>query len=98
MMHRYIQLLTLGVLVIFASVSFADSDIMKPYPLPEAGYDRMVIHLEPLGNEDLRKVGIFTGSTDLQCLLSMETSGFVQPVTIATIHNNFSSQHISLLF
>ena len=74
MMHRYIQLLTLGVLVIFASVSFADSDIMKPYPLPEAGYDRMVIHLEPLGNEDLRKVGIFTGSTDLRCLLSIESS------------------------
>jgi len=74
MMHRYIQLLTLGVLVIFVSVSFADSDIMKPYPLPEAGYDRMVIHLEPLGNEDLLKVGIFTGSTDLRCLLSIESS------------------------
>ena len=42
-MHRYIQLITLAVFVIFASVSFADSDIMKPYPLPEAGYDRMVI-------------------------------------------------------
>ena len=63
MMHRYIQLITLAVFVIFASVSFADSDIMKPYPLPEAGYERMVIHLEPLGNEDLRKVEILIGKT-----------------------------------
>jgi serine protease inhibitor ecotin len=78
MMHRYIQLLTLGVLVIFASVSFADSDIMKPYPLPEAGYDRMVIHLEPLGNEDLRKVGIFTGSTDLRCLYMLSRESFLK--------------------
>ena len=67
-MHRYLQLITLGVFVLFASVSFADSDIMKPYPLPEAGYDRMVINLEPLGNEDLRKVEIVMGKTiEIDC-------------------------------
>jgi ecotin len=34
---------------------------MKPYPLPEEGYDRRVIHLEPLANEELRKVEIIIG-------------------------------------
>ena len=67
-MHRYIQLITLAVFVLFASFSFADSDIMKPYPLPEAGYDRMVINLEPLDNEDLRKVEVLIGKTiEIDC-------------------------------
>ena len=47
--------------LMLACETFADSDIMKPYPLPEAGYDKMVINLEPLGNEDLRKVEILIG-------------------------------------
>ena len=67
-MHRYLQLVTLGVFILFASVSFADSDIMKPYPLPEAGYDRMVINLEPHGNEDLHKVQVLIGKTiEIDC-------------------------------
>ena len=67
-MHRYFQLITLGVFVLFASFSFADSEIMKPYPLPEAGYDRMVINLEPLGNEDLSKVEVLIGKTiEIDC-------------------------------
>ena len=45
----------------FCPLSFADSDNLKPYPLPEAGFERLVIHLEPLANEELRKVEIVIG-------------------------------------
>jgi ecotin len=82
MMHRYIQLITLFVLMLSASVSFADSDIMKPYPLPEAGYDRMVIHLEPLANEDLSKVELLIGKImEVDCNLH-SLSGMLESETI----------------
>ena len=45
----------------FCSFAFAESDNLKPYPLPEAGFTRWVIHLEPLANEELRKVEIIIG-------------------------------------
>jgi len=67
----------------FTSVSFADSDVMKPYPLPEAGYDRMVIHLEPLDNENLRKVELLIGkSMEVDCNLH-SLSGTLERKTIA---------------
>ena len=81
-MHRYTELITLFVLVLFASVSFADSDVMKPYPLPEAGYDRMVIHLEPLTNEDLSKVELLIGKImEVDCNLH-SLSGMLERETI----------------
>ena len=48
-------------MLVFCPLSFADSDSMKPYPLPEEGYDRWVIHLEPLASEELHKVEIIIG-------------------------------------
>lgn len=81
-MPRHIQLITISVLVMFASVSFADSDIMKPYPLPEDGYDRMVIHLEPLSNEDLSKVELLIGKImEVDCNLH-SLSGKLERETI----------------
>jgi ecotin len=55
-------------MLVFCSFAFAESDILKPYPLPEAGYNRRVIHLEPLANEELRKVEIIIGKTmEIDC-------------------------------
>ena len=82
MMHRYIQLITLFVLMLSASVSFADFDIMKPYPLPEDGYDRMVIHLKPLTNEDISKVELLIGKImEVDCNLH-SLSGMLERETI----------------
>ena len=36
---------------------------MKPYPPAEDGYKRMVIHLQPLANEDINKLEIIIGKT-----------------------------------
>ena len=81
-MLRHIKLITISVLVMFASVSFADSDIMKPYPLPEDGYDRVVIHLEPLSNEDLSKVELLIGKImEVDCNLH-SLSGKLERETI----------------
>jgi ecotin len=82
-MHRYILLIILFVLVLSGSFSFGDSDIMKPYPLPEVGYDRMVIHLEPLDNENFRKVELLIGKTmEVDCNLHF-LSGMLERQTIS---------------
>jgi ecotin len=43
---------------------------MKPYPQPEEGYDRMVIHLESLTDENLHKAELLLGKTmEVDCNL-----------------------------
>jgi len=59
--RRFMTCAALCWMLAFCSLSFAGPDNMKPYPLPEEGYDRRVIHLEPLANEELRKVEIIIG-------------------------------------
>lgn len=59
--RRYMQIIGFCGVLLFTSLSSADSDNMKPYPLPEEGFERWVIHLEPLAAEELRKVEIIIG-------------------------------------
>jgi ecotin len=61
---------TLNVFIIIVAVSYAESETMKPYPQPEEGYDRMVIHLESLTDENLHKAELLLGKTmELDCNL-----------------------------
>jgi len=62
-MHPYTKLLVTSVFLLFSSHVFAATDIMKPYPPAEEGYKRMVIHLQPLTNEDNNKLEIIIGKT-----------------------------------
>jgi ecotin len=59
----FCSFILIGILLISVSASFAGSEIMKPYPLPEEGYNRMVIHLEVLKNENLNKLELLIGRT-----------------------------------
>ena len=59
--RRQMHVIGFCCLLVCASFAWADSDNMKPYPLPEEGYDRFVIHLQPHADEALRKVEIIIG-------------------------------------
>ena len=66
--RRYIQVIGLCWLLVSVSFASADSDNLKPYPQPEEGYDRFVIHLQPHADEALRKVEIIVGkSLEIDC-------------------------------
>ena len=66
--RRYMHVLVFCWLLICTSLAFADSDNLKPYPLPEEGFERWVIHLEPCADEELRKVEIIVGkSMEIDC-------------------------------
>ena len=55
-------------MLVFCTFAFAESDNLKPYPLPEPGFERWVIHLEPHADEELRKVEIIIGkSMEIDC-------------------------------
>jgi len=66
--RRCMQIVGFCGMLICTSFAFAGPDNLKPYPLPEEGYDRWVIHLEPLANEELHKVEIIVGKTmEIDC-------------------------------
>lgn len=52
-----------SLLLLFSKIIFADSYGMKPYPPAEAGYKRMVIHLQPLADENDNKLELIIGKT-----------------------------------
>jgi len=62
-MPSYAKLLLISVFLLFSTHVTAASDEMKPYPPAEEGYKRMVIHLQPLANEDNNKLEIIVGKT-----------------------------------
>ena len=62
-MQRYAKFLVISSFLLFSTNIFAASDEMKPYPPAEEGYKRMVIHLQPLANEDNNKLEIIIGKT-----------------------------------
>jgi ecotin len=63
MMRPYTKFLVISSFFLFSTSIFAASDVMKPYPPAEEGYKRMVIHLQPLADEDNNKVEIMVGKT-----------------------------------
>lgn len=60
---RYAKFLVISDFLLLSTPVFAASDIMKPYLLAEKGYKRMVIHLQPLENEDNYKIELMIGKT-----------------------------------
>jgi ecotin len=63
MMQRYAKLLVISSFLLFSTHIFAASFGMKPYPPAEEGYKRMVIHLQPLTDEDSNKLELIIGKT-----------------------------------
>ena len=63
MSQRYAKFLVLSSFLLFSTHVFAASYGMKPYPPAEQGYKRMVIHLQPLADEDANKLEIIIGKT-----------------------------------
>lgn len=62
-MQPYAKFLFISSFLLSSINIFAASDGMKPYPLAEDGYKRMVIHLQPLADEDNNKLEIIIGKT-----------------------------------
>lgn len=62
-MQPYAKFLFISGLLLSSISIFAASDEMKPYPPAEEGYKRMVIHLQPLADEDANKLEIIIGKT-----------------------------------
>jgi len=62
-MKCYANFLVISSFLLFSTAVFAGSFGMKPYPPAEAGYKRMVIHLQPLADEDANKLEIIIGKT-----------------------------------
>jgi ecotin len=60
-MQPYAKFLFISSFLLSSINIFAASDGMKPYPLAEDGYKRMVIHLQPLADEDNNKLEIIIG-------------------------------------
>ena len=58
---RYAKFLVISSFLLLSTPVFAASDIMKPFPLAEKGFKRMVIHLQPLENEDNYKIELMIG-------------------------------------
>ena len=58
---KSIWLLILAVLLPFAAVAEQNKYGMKPYPAPEAGFQRLVFRVPTVENEDDRKVEILVG-------------------------------------
>ena len=54
-MQLYAKFLGISVILLFSIPIFAASDVMKPFPPAEEGYKRMVIHLQPLADEENNK-------------------------------------------
>lgn len=63
MMQSYAKFLVISGFLLFSAAIFADSYGMKPYPSPEKGYKRMVIHLQALADEDANKLELIIGKT-----------------------------------
>ena len=63
MMQLYAKFLGISVILLFSTPVFAASDVMKPFPPAEEGYKRMVIHLQPLADEENNKLEIIIGKT-----------------------------------
>jgi ecotin len=63
LMQRYSKMLVISSFLLSSVNVFAASDEMKPYPLAQDGYKRMVIHLQPLSDEDANKLEIIVGKT-----------------------------------
>jgi ecotin len=62
-MKFYAKFLFISILLLSSINIFAASNEMKPYPPAEDGYKRMVIHLQPLADEDNNKLEIVIGKT-----------------------------------
>jgi ecotin len=62
-MQPYVKFLFICGYLLLSTPIFADSYGMKPYPPAEDGYKRMVIHLQPLADEDANKLEIIIGKT-----------------------------------
>jgi ecotin len=62
-MQSYVKFLVISSLLLFSTTIFAASYGMIPYPPAEEGYKRMVIHLQPLADEDANKLEIIIGKT-----------------------------------
>ena len=56
MMKFHTKFFVFSVFFLLSTYVFAASYQMKPYPPAEEGYKRMVIHLQPLANEDINKL------------------------------------------
>ena len=63
MMQRYARFRVISIVMLFNTPIFAASYGMDPYPPAEKGYKRMVIHLQPLANEDNNKLELIIGKT-----------------------------------
>ena len=62
-MQLYEKFFVIGGFLLLNTPVFADSYGMKPFPPAEKGYKRMVIHLQPLADEETNKLEIITGKT-----------------------------------
>lgn len=62
-MQFHAKIIVFGGFFLLSTHVFAASYEMKPYPPAEDGYKRMVIHLQPLANEDVNKLEIIIGKT-----------------------------------
>lgn len=62
-MWLYAKFCVISGFLLLSTPGFADSYGMKPYPPAEAGYKRMVIHLQPLADENDNKLELIIGKT-----------------------------------
>jgi ecotin len=63
-MQRYAKFLVIsGFLLLSTPVFSANTSVMKPYPAAKQGFKRMVIHLQPLDNEEANKLELIIGKT-----------------------------------